>query len=58
MFLYVSYSACIVALLQSSDKSIKTLRDLLESPLEVGADDVDYSRNYFEVRFILLYHTI
>ncbi|KAL0270714.1 UNVERIFIED_CONTAM: hypothetical protein PYX00_008022 [Menopon gallinae] len=48
MFLYVSYSGSIVALLQTSDTSIKTFKDLLESPLQVGADDVVYSRYYFK----------
>ncbi|KAJ8873534.1 hypothetical protein PR048_024352 [Dryococelus australis] len=48
LFLYTSYSGCIVALLQSSTDSIRTLEDLLNSRLEVGAHDIVYNRYYFE----------
>lgn len=47
--LYASYTANIVALLQSTTDSIKTLADLLHSPLKLGAQDVVYSRYYFKV---------
>nr|QNH68025.1 ionotropic receptor 1 [Apriona germarii] len=47
MFLYTSYSACIVALLQSSSNSIQTLEDLLKSRLQIGVDDTVFSRFYF-----------
>ncbi|XP_045473926.1 uncharacterized protein LOC123680189 [Harmonia axyridis] len=47
MFLYTSYSANIVALLQSSSKSIQTLEDLLKSRLEVGVDDTVFNHFYF-----------
>ncbi|KAL3269442.1 hypothetical protein HHI36_008512 [Cryptolaemus montrouzieri] len=47
MFLYTSYSANIVALLQSSSKSIQTLEDLLKSRLEVGIDDTVFNHFYF-----------
>ncbi|XP_076634541.1 ionotropic receptor 75a-like [Colletes latitarsis] len=46
--LYASYTANIVALLQSSTDSIKTLSDLLNSPLKLGAQDVIYNRYYFK----------
>lgn len=36
MFLYTSYSANIVALLQSPSTRIKSLKDLYESRLEIG----------------------
>lgn len=49
MFLYTSYSANIVALLQSSSKSIQTLEDLLKSRLAVGVDDTVFNRFYFPV---------
>lgn len=49
MFLYTSYSANIVALLQSSSNSIHTLRDLLKSRLEVGVDDNVFNHFYFPV---------
>ncbi|XP_063232174.1 glutamate receptor ionotropic, delta-2-like [Bacillus rossius redtenbacheri] len=48
LFLYTSYSGCIVALLQSSTDSIRTLQDLLNSRLELGAHDIVYNRYYFE----------
>ncbi|KAI4461754.1 ionotropic glutamate receptor [Holotrichia oblita] len=47
MFLYVSYSANIVALLQSSSTSIQTLNDLLHSRVQVGVDDTVFNRFYF-----------
>lgn len=49
MFLYTSYSANIVALLQSSSNSIKTLNDLLHSRLSVGVDDTVFNHFYFPV---------
>ncbi|XP_055315345.1 ionotropic receptor 75a-like [Sitodiplosis mosellana] len=47
MFLYTSYSANIVALLQSPSTRIKTLKDLYESRLEIGVDDTVFNRYYF-----------
>nr|AOG12848.1 ionotropic receptor [Eogystia hippophaecolus] len=47
LFLYTSYSASIVALLQSSSKQIRTLSDLLHSKLELGAEDTPYNRYHF-----------
>ncbi|KAG5871323.1 hypothetical protein JTB14_016720 [Gonioctena quinquepunctata] len=47
MFLYTSYSANIVALLQSSSTSIQTLEHLLKSRLQVGVDDTVFNRFYF-----------
>ncbi|KAJ8964546.1 hypothetical protein NQ314_004843, partial [Rhamnusium bicolor] len=47
MFLYTSYSANIVALLQSSSTSIQTLEDLLKSRIQVGVDDTVFNRFYF-----------
>ncbi|KAF3425584.1 hypothetical protein E2986_03534 [Frieseomelitta varia] len=46
--LYASYTANIVALLQSTTDSIKTPADLLHSPLKLGVQDVVYSRHYFK----------
>ncbi|XP_067005102.2 ionotropic receptor 75a-like [Anabrus simplex] len=48
MFLYTSYSANIVALLQSSTTSIKTLDNLLHSHLHLGVHDIVYNRHYFK----------
>ncbi|XP_056633934.1 ionotropic receptor 75a-like [Diorhabda sublineata] len=47
MFLYTSYSANIVALLQSSSSGIRTLEDLLKSRLQIGVFDTVYNRHYF-----------
>ncbi|XP_070154756.1 probable glutamate receptor isoform X2 [Polyergus mexicanus] len=46
--LYAAYTANIVGLLQSTTDSIKTLSDLLNSPLKLGAMDVVYNRHYFK----------
>ncbi|XP_062540770.1 glutamate receptor ionotropic, NMDA 1-like [Armigeres subalbatus] len=47
MFLYASYSANIVALIQSPSNKIRTLEDLLNSRLETGAEDTVYNKYYF-----------
>nr|AMM70655.1 ionotropic receptor 75q1 [Heliconius melpomene rosina] len=49
VFLYTSYSANIVALLQSTSNQIKTLADLLNSNLELGCEDTLYNRYYFKM---------
>lgn len=49
MFLYVSYSAAIVALLQSPSTKIQTLDDLLNSRLKMGADNTVFNNYYFKV---------
>ncbi|XP_066595748.1 ionotropic receptor 75a-like isoform X2 [Prorops nasuta] len=46
--LYASYTANIVSLLQTTTDAIKTLADLLYSPLKKGAQDVIYNRHYFK----------
>lgn len=45
----ISYSATIVALLQSPSSKIKTLDDLLSSRLKFGVDDTVFNRYYFSV---------
>ncbi|GJQ71805.1 hypothetical protein Trydic_g11491 [Trypoxylus dichotomus] len=50
MFLYTSYSAKIVALLQSTSESIKTVDDLLSSRIKLGVEDKPYSYYYFKVQ--------
>lgn len=57
MFLYTSYSANIVALLQSSSTSIQTLQDLLNSRLQVGVDDTVFNHFYFPVS-VIGYHLL
>ncbi|XP_053687299.1 uncharacterized protein LOC128736830 [Sabethes cyaneus] len=47
MFLYASYSANIVALIQSPSSKIRTLQDLLNSRLATGAQDTVYNKYYF-----------
>ncbi|SPP76531.1 glutamate receptor 1 [Drosophila guanche] len=47
LFLFTSFSANIVALLQSPSDSIKTLADLGQSPLEIGVQDTQYNKIYF-----------
>ncbi|CAH0579066.1 unnamed protein product [Chrysodeixis includens] len=47
LFIYTSYSANIVALLQSTSNQIRTLSDLLNSKLELGVEDVAYNKYYF-----------
>lgn len=49
MFLYTSYSANIVALLQSTTESIRSLEDLLHSRISLGVEDIVYAHYYFEV---------
>lgn len=45
--LFTSYSASIVALLQSPSRSINTIEDLLDSPLKMGIQEAGYNRfNY------------
>jgi hypothetical protein len=51
IFLYTAYSACIVALLQSSTNAIRTLGDLLNSGLPLGVQDIVYNHHYFPVRY-------
>lgn len=47
VFIYTSYTANIVALLQSTSKNIVTLKDLLYSPMDYGIEDTPYTRFYF-----------
>ena len=47
MFLYASYSANIVALLQSPSSKIKTLNDLYNSRMKLGVDDTVFNHYYF-----------
>lgn len=54
MFLYTSYSANIVALLQSPSNKIRTLQDMLDSQLVLGMDTSPYAETYFPVEIGLL----
>ncbi|XP_024214586.1 ionotropic receptor 75a isoform X2 [Halyomorpha halys] len=47
LFFYTSYSANIVALLQSSSATFRSLSDLTNSPLGIGIQDVIYNKIFF-----------
>lgn len=47
--LYVSYSAFIVALLQSPSNNIRTIKDLFDSNMQVGNENTAYSRFWVQV---------
>lgn len=47
VFIYTSYTANIVALLQSTTKSINTIEDLWHSSVDFGIEDTPYARHYF-----------
>lgn len=49
MFLFVAYSANIVALLQASSDTIETLNDLLDSSIVLGVENTTYNIYYFSV---------
>lgn len=46
LFMYTSYTANIVSLLQATSKSIRTLEDLLNSKMDFGVMDTPYQRWY------------
>lgn len=45
--IFTSYSATIVALLQSPSHSIQTIEDLIKSPLKMGIQEAGYNRYYY-----------
>lgn len=45
--IFTSYSANIVALLQSPGGSIKTIEDLINSPLQMSIQEAGYTRYYY-----------
>lgn len=48
--MYQFYSASIVgSLLMEKPKTIKTLRNLIDSPLKLGIEDILYNRDFFKV---------
>lgn len=63
MFLYASYSANIVALLQSPSTKIQNLEDLYNSRIKMGVDDTVFNHYYFshseeKVRKLIYYDKI
>lgn len=49
LFIVTSYTANIVALLQSTTKSITTLEDVLNSEMEAGVQDAPYNRYFIPI---------
>lgn len=49
LFVITSYTASIVALLQSTSKTINTLEDVLNSDMEVGVQDTTYNRHFIPI---------
>lgn len=47
VFIFTSYTASIVALLQSTSKNIQTLADLLNSNIDLGVEETPYAHHYF-----------
>lgn len=49
-FMFQFYSASIVgSLLLEKPRTIKTLRNLIDSPLKLGIEDIVYNKNFFRV---------
>ena len=49
LFIYTSFTANIVALLQSTAKSFRTISDLQNPAIEVGVHDTPYNRHFFKI---------
>lgn len=47
--MFTSYSASIAALIQSNSDSIKSIRDLVESPMTFSIQISPYGKRYFDV---------
>lgn len=47
LFIFTSFTANIVALLQTPTNAIKTIADLLNPAIEIGVQDTPYNRFYF-----------
>ncbi|XP_063626931.1 glutamate receptor ionotropic, kainate 2-like [Cydia splendana] len=46
--LYAAYSANIVVLLRAPSSSVRSLQDILNSPIKLGASDFAYNRYFFK----------
>lgn len=49
LFAFTSYSAKIVAILQTPSDAIQTIDDLTRSPMTLGVQETTYKRVYFAV---------
>lgn len=54
LFLFTSYSAKIVAILQSPSDALQTIDDLTDSPMTLGVQETTYKKVYFAVSGIAL----
>ena len=52
VFLYTSYTASIVALLQSTSTSIRTYKDFLHHKIALGVENQDYNMVYMKASSI------
>jgi len=50
LFLFTSYTATIVALLQSPASFINNIEDFSKSQLSLGIEDIIYEKQFIEVR--------
>lgn len=50
LFLFISYNANIVSLLQASSNSIHDIRSFIDSSLEMAVENLDYEIKLIEVR--------
>lgn len=58
-FMFQFYSASIVgSLLMEKPKTIKTLRNLIDSPLKLGIEDILYNKDFFKVSTPELKHIL
>lgn len=48
LFIYTSFTANIVALLQSTTNRFRNLEDLQDPAIELGAHDTNFNRFYFK----------
>jgi hypothetical protein len=57
--IYQFYSGSIVSsIIDVKRESIKTLKDLTDSHLQLGLEDIIYDRDYFKVSLVKFYHPI
>jgi hypothetical protein len=53
LFLFTSYSANIVALLQTPSTAFQTIRDLTNSPMIVEVENQTYNSVYMKVPYVI-----
>ncbi|XP_022170942.1 uncharacterized protein LOC111034171 [Myzus persicae] len=51
-FLFTSYAACIVVMLQSPSQTINTIGDLADNPITFSAQDTKHNYIYFNVGYL------